>query len=339
MRSAAAGLVLGVAWSGVALGAPAVEPRVMTQLGLDVALNFNLLQNETVIIGHFNSSPPACEKLPAGGSVQTLSATMVSKTQYQSQIDIYFDTACTKPYVEAALTVNVSTGSFSISEVASYLGLDGNATGTLSITEHFSVTNHVEILRGLGKFAPVGGQSVADVGFTCNAPTKNNSLTLMCQGGVAQRFPKLALSIASVVPFSITAAKNTASPMVMFTGTASTVQTGPLGSLSITAPTAETLAIGGSGTSYGSTAVSGSESHYAVFPPKPTSWTVTDQGNNAQVAYSILNNTTHAARGIVTNTTTAGKLAVITVDKSGSGKVVYTDKSPAAAIRSYLAAD
>lgn len=334
------GCAASLAWAGVASAAPAVEPRVMTQLGLDVALNFNLLQNETEIIDNYLSSR-ACSKLPYGGSINTLSVTKISTTEYKSKIDIYFDSACKMPYVEANATVTTAsaTDTVSISEVASYRGLDGKPLATLRITDSFSVANQIETLRGLGTFTLVGGQPTADVGFTCSVPTTGNSLTLACQGGVAQTFKLLDLSIANVVPFTITASANTNAPKVTIAGTQSNVQTGPAGSLSITAPTPQTLAISGGGTAYTSTAVSGSQAHYALFPPRPTSWTVTDQTNNAQMTFSILSDQTRAARGVVSTISPAEKLAVITLDKSGSGKVTYSDKTPAAAIRSFLAAN
>ncbi len=330
-----------LAWTGAAFAAPSVEARVMTQLGLDVALNLSLLQNEIDIINNNEISPPACAKLPYGGSIETLSVNKLSANKYRSKIDIYFDPACKTPYVEADVTVAITnaTKTVSIAETASYRDVNGKALGQLSITDSLSLANKIETLAGLGKFAPAGGQPAADVGFTCSIPTAGNAKTLDCQGGVAQTFKLLDLDIASVVPFSITAAADTDAPKITFAGTESNVQTGPAGSLSITAPAPGTLGIAGGGTAYTSTAMSGSEGHYALFPPQPTSWTVTDTKNGAKFAYRIVSNATRAAHGTVAAIEPAKKLASIALDKSGSGKVNYSDGSPAAVIRSFLAAN
>jgi hypothetical protein len=326
--------------AGAAAAAPAEEPRVMTQAGLVQALSLFLLEDESDIIDNFSTTPPACTKLPSAGSIKTLSYTKVSKTEFKSKIDTYFDAACKTPYIEASVTVNISdaTETFAIAETATFLQTNGKPLGILSMSDTFSIVDKVETLRGLGTFTPAGGQAKADIGFTCSIPATDTAKTAQCEGGVAQAFKSINLSVASVVPYSLTAANNTDAPSVKFVGTQSNVRTGKAGTLSITAPTPKTLAIGGGGTAYTSTAISGSEAHLTLFPPAPTLWTVTDKKNNARFAYRIVSNTTHAARATVATISPAKGLASITLDRSGTGKVAYADKT-SAVVRFFLAAD
>lgn len=319
---------------------PAVEPRIMTQVGLDMALTLNLLQNELGIINYNDTTPPKCTKLASAGSTKTLSVTTISPTQRVSAIDTYFDAACKKPYSHASVmvTVAVGTNTATLVETATYLQPSGKPVGTLAITDVFSIVNKIETLRGLGTFTQAGNQLAADVGFTCSTPAVNTSKVLTCKGGVAQTFRSLNKSLASIVPFTVTASENTGAPSVTLAGTASNLRIGPAGSLSITAPTPGSLGIGGGGTAYATTTLSGGEGRFTLFPPMPTMWTFTDTAHNAQFSYHVVSNTTRAARATVTAISPVSGLATIVVDESGTGKVTYSD-GRAAAVRGFLAVD
>ena len=343
LRHVAATLCLsGAAAPVLAATPPTIESRILAQAGLDATLTLNLLENQIGIIGNYNKSTPTCTKLPSAGSVMTISETMTSKTQYKSSIDFYFDTACKKPYVEADVmtTISNTTETFTVDETAHYLRPDGTALGTLKISEVLSVTNKIETLRGLGTFTPTGPQPVADLGYTCSDPTTGNTKTLTCQAGVAQTFSSLGMSLASLVPFTITAASNANSPSVKLAGSTSNLRTGPAGSLSITAPSANTLAIGGGGTAYASTTLAGSEAHITLLPPKPTTTTVTDSNHDAKFSFKVLNNTTRTAHAAITTITPTPvkTLGAIALDESGSGKVTYSDGHNAL-VSNFLVAD
>jgi hypothetical protein len=318
---------------------PEVEPRILTQTGLNLGLALHLLQNEVGLVDYNDTTPPKCTKLVSAGSIKTLSVVASSPTQRTSKIDAYFDAACKKPYVEATVKVTVvnSTETATFVETATYLQPNGKPVGTLDITDVFSVTSNIETLRGLGKFTPVG-QPAADVGFTCSIPITNNAKAADCKAGVAQTFRSLKKSLASVVPFTLTASSNGAAPGVTLVSSASNLRTGPAGSLSITAPTSKTLAISGGGTAYATTTMTGSEGRFVVFPPEPTQWTFTDTKNNAQFAFHVVSNTTRAARASVTTISPAASLATIVVDESGTGKVTYAD-GRAAPVKGFLAVD
>jgi len=336
--AAAAACMAGLACPASAGAAPAEEPRVMTQLGLETPLALNLLQSTIDIIDNFNVSPPACTKLISAGSIETLSVQKIATDEYSSKIDVYFDAACKKPYFEAAVTVklNVKSEILSIAETATYFQANRKTLGKLAVSSTFAVGTDFETIIGLGKFAPVGGQPAAEVGFACAIPTSGTSLSVKCQSGVAQTFKSLNLSIASVVPFTVTAASNADGAKITFKGTASDVRTGPAGSLSITAPAAGELGIGGGGTVYTSTALSGSYAKFVLFPPSPSNWSVTDKKGNAAFSAKVV---AGASRGIVATVkeiSTKDQLASLKTDETGTGKVTYSDGS-SAAVRGFLA--
>jgi hypothetical protein len=272
--------------------------------------------------------------------VKTLSVTQPATDEYVSKLDAYFDAACKKPYFEADIKVkvNVTSATLSFTETGTYFRPNGKVLGKLTSSNRFSAGTALDTIVSLGKFAPVGGQAVADLGFICGIPASGTSLSINCQSGVAQTFKSLKLSIASLVPFTLTAASNATAPKVTFKGTASDVRTGPEGSLTITAPSQGELGIGGGGTVYTSTALSGSEGKFALFPAAPTSLSVTDTKGEAKFAYTVLNKTTRAADSTVEGITSRKRLATSATDATGTGTVKYSDGT-SAAIRGFLAAD
>jgi len=329
---------VGPAW---AAGAPEVEPRVLTQLGLETPLALNLLQGEIAIIDNFTTSPPACTKLVSAGSEKTFSVKMVSKTEYTSKVDVYFDAVCKKPYFESEVTVTVNDASekLSFTETATYFLASGKELGKFASSNILSVVGKTEIVGGRGKFTPVGGQPAAEVGFVCTVPTSGKSLVADCQSGVAQTFKSLNLSVASVVPFTLTSASNNDGAKVTFKGTESDVRTGPAGSLTITAPKPGELGIGGGGTVYTpGTVLSGSESKFTLFPPSPTLLSVTDATGEAKFSYKVLTSASRGASATVVGTVKDNRLATLTTDETGTGKVKYSDGS-SAAVRGFLAGD
>ncbi len=155
------------------------------------------------------------------------------------------------------VTINDTSEKLSFTETATYFLADGKELGKFASSNNLQVADKIETVGGRGKFTPFGGQSAAEVGFVCAVPTTGKSLTAVCHSGVAQIFKSLDLSIASVVPFTLTSASNKDGAKVTFKGTQSDVRTGPAGSLTITAPKPGELGIGGGGTVYTSTALSG----------------------------------------------------------------------------------
>lgn len=341
----AAGVLFAACPATATLPPPTVEPRIMLQAGLNLMQAFNLVESELDLIENYQTTPPACAVEGYGGSVKTLSVTTVSSSSSGSVkravMDIYFDKACTKPYLSANATVTLSNSSesFSITETATYFQPNGSTLGTLQASESYHDTGSNVIVSVLGTFTPVGGQPAADVGVVCVGPTSANSKTLKCDTGVAQTFRSLNMSLASVMPVTLTANNpNLSHPSVKIVGTVSNLRTGTAGSLSITQPTSTSLGIGGGGTAYSTTTTSGSEGHFALFPPTPTLWTITDTRHNSKFSFHIVNDTGEAGLASVTSISPPSTLATINVDKSGTGTVKYSD-GRSAPIRAWLAAD
>jgi hypothetical protein len=110
-----------------------------------------------------------------------------------------------------------------------------------------------------------------------------------------------------------------------FSGTGSVV-TGALGSLTLTNPSESSLVISG-GTAYAAPVVSGSVGSFDLFPPTPTSWTLTDTIHDQQIAVSVVDDTTRDTSILITQISTGNSLASGTVDQSGTGSITYSDSS------------
>jgi len=330
-----AGLAASVALPAAAATTAEIEPRILAQEGLAVALASNVLQSQLQVLFHVVGNSTTCSALTGGGSVLVTSIQKVSKTVTDAKVTVYFDTKCKVPYIDAVAKVTTSLAGYSVTETASYLDSNGHALGTLTLSETATGTKTDLVLIGLGKFALASGAQIVDLGLTCTIPTVVGSKSINCEGGVAQDFPKLKLSLASVTPLTLTAKTGNS---VGFVGTASDMQTGAPGSLSITTPTGSSLGIGGAGTPYGSTATNGFAAKFSLFPPTPTHWTITDKAHDAKFSLKVLSNTTRASAATVTTISSKAVLASLHVDESGTGTITYADGSKAA-VTSWLLAD
>jgi hypothetical protein len=125
---------------------------------------------------------------------------------------------------------------------------------------------------------------------------------------------------------------------VSFTGSNSKMVTGKLGALKIIAPTDSELAIAGHQTDYGSVTTEGSAAQFSLFPPTPTTWSITDTAHDAKFSIAVLDDVMRNSSGTVKNISHHKVLAHFTVDQSGTGSITYSDGSEAA-ITSWLLAD
>jgi hypothetical protein len=123
---------------------------------------------------------------------------------------------------------------------------------------------------------------------------------------------------------------------VSFSGAGSTV-TGPLGSLTLTSPSATSIVING-GSLYGGTTVSGSTASLVLFPPTPTSWRLTDAAHDQQLEITVVSETTRNLMLTITQISTHELLSLAALDQSGSGTITYSD-STSAAISNWTLAD
>ncbi|MGA2434193.1 MAG: hypothetical protein ABSG25_02805, partial [Bryobacteraceae bacterium] len=146
--------------------------------------------------------------------------------------------------------------------------------------------------------------------------------------------PALNLAIGSVT--GLTLNEGTGTSNLTFTGSGSTY-TGPLGSLTLTNPTADTFSVP-AGTAYSSISASGGAGAFALFPPTPTAWTLTDSAHDEQFQISVIDNTTRNLTLTIKQLSTGATLATGAVDQSGTGSITYSDQS-GAAITSWTLAD
>ncbi len=197
---------------------------------------------------------------------------------------------------------------------------------------------------GTGTFVPANGSPNVQLGLSCSIDVDEGG-TAVCAGGVAQDFPALSIALGSVTPLVLTTVDG-GSPLslllgadggVAFSGTGSTVVSGPLGSLTLGTPVPPALAIAG-GTPYTSMDTDGGAAALSFFPPPPTGWTITDEAHDEQFQITLLNDTPRNLAATITQMSTGATLATATLDQSGTGTITYSDGS-AAAVTSWTLAD
>ena len=224
-----------------------------------------------------------------------------------------------------------------IAETATYYGRDGSNIGTLTLKETALASDAGAVnVFGLGIFTPVGGaKTPVQLGLYCGFASIS-STTAQCAGGIAQNFPALGLAIGAVTPLAL---KLEAPPPLLklgaptkggvtFTGGGAAV-TGPIGSLTLTNPSATSLVIKG-GTPYTTTTSSGGAAAFSLFPPTPTSWVLTDSAHDQQFQISVVDNTVRNLVLTILQMSTGTTLASGALDQSGSGTITYSDGSTAA---------
>jgi hypothetical protein len=148
-----------------------------------------------------------------------------------------------------------------------------------------------------------------------------------CAGGIAQDFPALGLAIGAVTPLSLTVGTTVTAPVPFIGG--GTAVTGPLGSLTLTNPNPTSLVVQG-GTAFATTTASGSSGAFELFPPTPTSWTLTDTAHDEEFQIALASNTTRELNITIFQVSTNATLATGKIDQSGSGTITYSDGTMAA---------
>jgi hypothetical protein len=315
-----------------------VAERALAQTGLSIALASNVLQSQMYVFFLCGNPTSSCQKLSGGGSVQTGSTPSTSVDgQPIYPVNVYYDSACTQPYIAAvpwSLT-DQGDGNGLIQERATYYGPTGSTIGTMTLNE--TVTGAlvngnltgVEV-HGLGVFTPASGLVPVQLGLSCVINSLSNESNIPCEGGVAQDFPALNLAIGSVTSLTLDLVSGGGgASSVSFSGGGSTF-TGLIGDkFTLTNPSPASFVIQDS-TAYTATTASGSAAGFSLFPPTPTSWTLTDAAHDQQFVASVIDNTTRNTRITITQISTANTLASGTLDPSGTGTITYSDGSMAA---------
>jgi len=319
-------------------GASVVAERALAQTGLSIALASNVLQSQMYVFLLCGNPTSSCQTLSGGGSVQTGSTPSTSVDgQPIYPVNVYYDSACTQPYIAAVPTslTDLGGGNGLIVETATYYGVTGSTIGTMTLNETIADTlvngnlTGLEV-HGLGAFIPTSGlKTPVQLGLSCTIDNLFSATNVPCEGGVAQDFPALNLAIGAVTSLDLNLVSNGGgSSSATFIGGGSTF-TGPIGSLTLTNPSPGSFVIPG-GTAYTSTTATGGAAGFALFPPTPTGWTLTDAAHDQQFVASVIDNTTRNTRITITQISTANTLASGTLDHSGTGTITYSDGSMAA---------
>jgi hypothetical protein len=304
----------------------AVNVRIVTQQGLAIALASNVLQSQVTVLIDSTDAGSGCIPMSAGTGSSKVLRRVRSGDVTSSNITIYYDGACARPYIEAKAHMVSTSSTYAITESAVYFGTTGATLGLLRVSEDAVISNTKLSVHGTGTFAPHDGAPVVHLGLSCAIPSGSNvPPPFVCEGGIAQSFPGLGVSLGSVTPITLTLkAAGTDQYTVKFASSRSTMERDSLGALAIGTTSNSLLQVTGGGTTFTSDATTGTAGRFALFPPTPTGWTITDSATNVTFAISVLNNATRQLRGSVT--TTSGKnLAKLSVDRSGTGSITYAN--------------
>jgi hypothetical protein len=325
-----------------------VAERALAQTGLSIALASNVLQSQVEVMFQAGTQSEPCTALNGAGSVNTgATPTFVLDNNSVYPVNVFYDDNCTQPYIAAAITGGSQTGTTSgvFQETAVYYGPNGGTIGTmtLNVTEVFVETGSGGLqsisVHGLGSFKPVSGlQTPVQLGLSCDISSLSGAQNIPCEGAVAQDFSALNLAIGGVTQINLNIATDASgkATSVSFSGGGSSV-TGPIGSLTLTNPTADSFVIPG-GTAFATTNTSGGAAAFSLFPPTPTSWTLTDAAHDQKIVISVIDNTSRRSSVTITKVSTGQVLATGSVDQSGTGSITYSDGS-GAAITSWTLAD
>jgi len=324
-----------------------VAEHALAQTGLSIALASNVLQSQMYVFFDAGTQSAPCNALSGGGSVQT-GATPTASTEGHPvyPVTVYYDANCKQPYIAADITGLTQTGDGSgiIVETATYYGLNGTTIGTMNLNETIAETLSSGAIQGLsvnglGTFTPASGaRTPVQLGLSCTLASLFGATNVPCQGAVAQDFPALNLAIGGITQINLNIAHNAQgeATSVSFSGGGSSF-TGPIGSAKLTNPSPSSFVMPG-GTAFGSTTTSGGAAAFALFPPTPTSWTLTDAAHDQTIQISVIDNTSRNSSITIKQVSTGKTLATGTVDQSGSGSITYSDASTAA-ITSWTLAD
>ncbi|MGB7761198.1 MAG: hypothetical protein WBL61_15305, partial [Bryobacteraceae bacterium] len=327
----------------ICTGSPTTE-RALTQAGLSIAMANSVLQ--TAMYGVFSLIGGVLGGAGTTGCMATDGFGLVlgSTGPLNGSVAIYFDTGCTKPYIEDSGTFSSPAGAsitIQFDGTDTYFTPGGTQTGTLALNEVASYSDYgnddnVTTISGVGAFTPNSGAGMpVQLGLACQVATgqlTDTSASMQCSGGVAQDFPRLGLAIGSVTNLTL----NVTNTATSFSG-ASSVASGPAGSLTLTSPSPSSLLVQG-GTALGTLSVTGSAAGFSFFPPTPTGWTLADTAHDMQFQLAVVDNATRNSKLTVTRISTGATLASGLVDMSGTGSITYSDGTTAA-ITSWTVAD
>ena len=319
----------------VSVGGSGSDPTlVITHAHAQTALGFGLaqvvLQSQLVIVAELTGELLGCGVLKSGGSA------MAGTGSPPTSATIYFDSACRQPFMVAdgTLTVSDDGNLITVPEAVSFYSATGTHVGDLMLNVSLGEpTSTAPItLDSLGVYTPTTGiRSPVQFGLDCLIPGNIATVpgAVACDVGVVQDFPSLGMAFGSVSPLKFTAPALNSGGMSGFGDSNTPIQQGPPGSLSLTAPGGTSLAISG-GAPWSNFYGEGTLGDYALFPPAPTYWDVTDYLTARDFIVGLA---TSPATGYALS---EGKPFTTTIlvsgatDQSGTGSITWTDGSVSA---------
>ena len=309
--------------------APVVTPALVTHLlaqqGLLVGMASSVLQDQLAIDVDVGGAVGFCETLDGSGDELT-SSTAAPGGAINLTLVLYYDTSCSKPYISSTATVTSSSTGTQITATSVYTDANGTTLGTLTTQAQMIDGSGDTQLAGLGTFTAAAAGSVpVSLGLTCDIPlSETDTVTLPCEGGVAQDFPGLGLELASLTPLTLTTSSGGSGPALTFAGTGSTLEIASSGSVSLGLNSADALTLSGTPLATLTDSTSGEAAAFSLFPPTPTGWNTSDPADGQAFQISL---TDDASRNLTGSVTASGAssptYATFSLDQSGSGTISY----------------
>ena len=317
--------------------APVVTPALVTHLlaqqGLLVGMASSVLQDQLYIDVDAGGSVGVCETLDGGGADELTSSTAAPGGAINLTLVLYYDTSCSTPYISSTATVTSSSTGTQITATSVYTEPNGTTLGTLT-TQAQTIDGSDDIqLAGLGTFtASAAGSLPVSLGLTCDVPLSgSDTVTLPCEGGVAQEFPGLGRELASLTPLTLTASSGGSGPALTFAGTGSTLEIASSGSVSLGLDSADALTLSGTPLATLTDSTSGQAAAFSLFPPTPTGWNTSDPADGQAFQISVTDDASRNLTGSVTASGASSETyATFSLDQSGSGTISYGGGAPVA---------
>lgn len=324
---AAALLASSLVWIGAAASAAPkpreVDVRLLAQQGLAIALAADIYVSQFQTLFSIIYPQKGCLDLgnpPNGGSYKVASHAHPGGDQDRTNITMvfYFDNACKKPFARGVMrSVRRETDGSQRYAIKGDIFLSDRSGAEVAVLEidEQAVIDAVTTVSGIGVFKPNNGGPTAHLGLACRLGTVAEPFS--CDGGIAQEFPSLDLSLGSVTPLKIRPGAS-----VGLSGKSSTLATAKAGKLRVTQVGKSSLGLSEPSRTVGSTETKGKLGQLTLFPPKPTNWTVTNSQTGDVFRLRLANETKRSFVASVEDK--SGKhVAKIKVDQSGTGAVSY----------------
>jgi hypothetical protein len=316
--------------------APVVTPALVTHLlaqqGLLVGMASSVLQDQLYIDLDAGGSVGVCETLDGGGADEMTSSTAAPGGAINLTLVLYYDSSCGEPYISSTATVTSSSTETQITATSVYTEPNGTTLGTLT-TQAQTIESSDDIqLAGLGTFtAAAAGSLPVSLGLTCDVPLSgSDTVTLPCEGGVAQEFPGLGRELASLTPLSLTVNSDGSGPLT-FAGTGSTLEIASPGSVSLGLDSSGALTLSGTPLATLTDSASGQAAAFSLFPPTPTGWNTSDPADGQAFQISVTDDASRNLTGSVTASGASSETyATLSLDQSGSGTISYGGGAPVA---------